>query len=88
MQYFGSSAHCTSIDNETNKYVLLIFRANLFLELTLPFIPRTFSKLLEGTLLAKEEACCDTDSRDYIVAFNDTKCVIYGVRSDGACIIL
>ena len=50
-QYFRSAAHCISIDNRTTSYVLLIFRADLFWELTWPSIPRILSKLLEGTLV-------------------------------------
>ena len=52
-QYFRSAAHCISIDNRTTNYVLSIFRADLFLELTRPSIPRALSKLLEGTLVVR-----------------------------------
>ena len=44
------AAHCMSIDYRTANYVLAISRADLLLELTRPSIPRTLSKLLEGTL--------------------------------------
>jgi len=57
-QYFRSAAHCISID-KTN-WIRAFNRTQappLRFEFTRPSIPRTLSKLLEGTLLVKPGKC-------------------------------
>ena len=67
-QYFRSAAHCISIDNRTTNYALSISRADLFLELTWPSIPRTLSMLLEGTLMSAVTQPCNSIDSLHITA--------------------